>query len=393
MPALTPLLRPLLTLPRITAVAILIALLFWVWSIGSTGAVRNLSFSLSLGLLFGIVLQRSKFCFFCMTREFIDERDSRGLIALLAALAVGTLGYVAVYGAILPVPSAPRLPPDAHIGPVSWVLALAAFVFGSGMALSGSCVSAHLYRLGEGSVASVFALLGVLIGFIGGFISWNSLYLRVVQEAPVIWLPNYLGYGGTVLLQLLVLAVLAIALFIAHKEKSEEKPVTAFSRIFEQRWPAYVGGLLIGFIGTLAFFRVAPLGVTAELGSIARTVGSQWHWLPERLEGLDSFSGCATVVKETLLSNNGLFVAGLVLASLASALFAGQFKPEKPKLLQIVRNFSGGILMGWGSMTALGCTVGTLLSGIMAGALSGWVFAVFCLAGLWITWLIRKRFA
>ena len=42
---------------------------------------------------------------------------------------------------------------------------------------------------------------------------------------------------------------------------------------------------------------------------------------------------------------------------------------------------AGGMLLGWGAMTGLGCTVGTLLSGIMAGALSGWVFAAFCTAG------------
>ena len=32
-------------------------------------------------------------------------------------------------------------------------------------------------------------------------------------------------------------------------------------------------------------------------------------------------------------------------------------------------------------MTALGCTVGVLLSGIQAGALSGWVFLVCCSFG------------
>lgn len=30
------------------------------------------------------------------------------------------------------------------------------------------------------------------------------------------------------------------------------------------------------------------------------------------------------------------------------------------------------------AMVALGCTVGVILSGIMVGALSGWVFAVAC---------------
>jgi hypothetical protein len=44
----------------------------------------------------------------------------------------------------------------------------------------------------------------------------------------------------------------------------------------------------------------------------------------------------------------------------------------------------GGVLMGWGAMTALGCTVGTLLSGISAFALSGWVFAVAMFAGVWL---------
>ncbi len=118
---------------------------------------RDLSLSLLLGTLFGAILQRSKFCFFCITRDFIEQRNSHGLLGLITALAIGLIGYSAIYGAILPVPAEGRLPPDAHIGPVSWVLAFAALVFGIGMSLSGSCISAHLYRLGEGAFASVFA--------------------------------------------------------------------------------------------------------------------------------------------------------------------------------------------------------------------------------------------
>jgi hypothetical protein len=157
-----------------------------------------------------------------------------------------------------------------------------------------------------------------------------------------------------------------------------------------RRWPPYVGGILIGALGAAAYFRIAPLGVTAEIGSIARTLGDALQWLPERLEGLDSFTGCATVVKDTLLSNNGVFVIGLIFAAWAAALAAGQFRPQLPDWRSALRQFSGGVLLGWGSMTALGCTVGTLLSGIMAGAVSGWVFAIFCLAGLWLTWWLRR---
>lgn len=35
-------------------------------------------------------------------------------------------------------------------------------------------------------------------------------------------------------------------------------------------------------------------------------------------------------------------------------------------------------------MLALGCTVGTLLSGISAFAISGWVFAFAVFAGVWL---------
>lgn len=380
-------------LQRGVSLAVLLILSIAVWQVSKIqGTGRALSFSLVLGIFFGVILQRSRFCFFCITRDFIDRRDSRGLLGLVVALAVGTLGYLAIYGAILPVPGSERLPPDAHIGPVSWVLALAALVFGAGMSISGSCVSAHLYRLGEGAFASVFALIGVLLGFILGFKTWNLFYLRVIQEAPVLWLPNFVGYGGTLLLQLGVLGFIAFLLIRAHRHSSDEANSSGFfARIFEQRWPTYIGGMLVGFLATLAYFRVAPLGVTAELGSIARTIGSQFNSLPERLEGLDSFAGCATAVKETLLSNNGLFVLGLIFAALASALFAGQFNAQWPNWRSALRNFFGGILMGWSGMTALGCTIGTLLSGIMAGAVSGWLFAVFCLLGLWLTWLVRRR--
>ncbi|MBL1376529.1 YeeE/YedE family protein [Zobellella iuensis] len=388
MPAPAPARRPAIALALLVLLALLLA--GRALADGSTTG-NNLAFSLLAGALFGLVLQRSRFCFFCISRDFVERRDARGLLGLVVALAVGSLGYQVLFGAFLLDPTLGRLPPGAHIGPVSWVLAAGAFTFGIGMALSGSCLSAHLYRLGEGSLAAPFALLGALGGFVLGFLSWNPLYLRVMQEAPVIWLPARLGYGGALLLQLLLLATLALALVRAHRPPAESGPPPAGSLhglLFGRRWPTYVGGILVGMIGVMAYFRVAPLGVTAELGSLARTGADGLGLLPGRLEGLDGFSGCITVVKEHLLSDNGLFVLGLVGASLASALVAGDWRPRRPAPGEVVRCLAGGLLMGWGAMVALGCTVGTLLSGVMAGALSGWVFLLCCpagiLAGLWL---------
>jgi uncharacterized protein len=153
-----------------------------------------------------------------------------------------------------------------------------------------------------------------------------------------------------------------------------------------------VGGILIGALDVVAFLRVSPLAVTSELGSLTRPLADQQGWLPSRLEGLDTFKGCVTTIKETLSSNNGALVIGLVLSAFVAALIAGDFKPRWPSWQEAVRNFAGGVLMGLGSILALGCTVGTLLSGIMAAAVSGWVFLVCAGAGLWLGWWLRQRF-
>lgn len=364
------------------------------WLAGEPGGTR-LALSLTFGALFGFVLQRSRFCFYCLGRDFLVAGDPRGLLGILAALAAGLAGYAVVLGAWMPDPGGTRLPPDAHIGPVGPVLVLAGAVFGAGMAVSGSCISAHLYRLGEGSPTAPFALIGTGLGFVLGFATWNPLYLASVSEVPVLWLPRHLGYGGSLAAGLGLLAILAWAL-LRHLPEPEPRARQSarpgpLEVVFTGRWPVWLGGLVVGAIGTLAYLRVGPLGVTAEIGGRSRQAAGAFGLLPERLEGLDSFRGCATAVRDALLTPNGLFVGGLVLASFAAALAAGQFRPAWPTGGHVLRGLLGGVLLGWGAMTGLGCSVGTLLSGIMAGAVSGWVFGLAMFAGAGGTlWLGRR---
>lgn len=373
---------------RATAAAvILLSLGLGTWLLSADPAARGLVFSLLTGAGLGVVLQRSRFCFLCNLRDFLDERDPRGVLAILVALGFGAILYSVVVMSWVPVPQPGRLPPNAHIGPVGPVLAFAAFVFGLGMSISGSCLSAHFYRLGEGSPTSPFALLGAAAGFLLGFLTWNPLYLWSVSESPALWLPHVLGHAGSLTLTLFVIGLLLATVcglaVRAGWTAATTGPSNPLKAIFVDRWPPVAAGLLVGTLSAAYYLRVAPLGVTAELGSLVRTGASGSGLLPDTLLGLDTLRGCATVVKETLLSNNGILVLGLVVGSFASALLADQFRPRRPTGRQAVRGVVGGLLMGWGAMTSLGCTVGVLLSGIHAGAVSGWVFLVFCTLGAW----------
>jgi hypothetical protein len=155
-----------------------------------------------------------------------------------------------------------------------------------------------------------------------------------------------------------------------------------YEALFRDRWNPLVTGAIVGVIGVVAYLRVEPLGVTAQLGSLARTVMHTSGMLPARLNGLDSFAGCATQVVQTI-TDNGWLIGGLALGAFGAALIAGRFQPALPRANGSVAALVGGVLMGWGAMTALGCTVGTLLSGIAAFALSGWVFGAAVFAGVW----------
>ena len=204
------------------------------------GPGQRLALSLVFGAAFGFVLQRSRFCFFCNFRDLLDAHDPRGMLGILAALAVGIVVYTVVVGAWLPDPTTGRLPPEAFIGPVGPVLVITGLAFGAGMAISGSCVSAHLYRLGEGSPTAPFALLGAAVGFGLGFITWNALYLASISTAPVIWLPASLGYSGAMVVALATLGIIAFALLRllplrANSAAQTRDPVRA---IFVERWPA-----------------------------------------------------------------------------------------------------------------------------------------------------------
>ena len=361
---------------------IVLGLLAWAYLLSSnTETGGRASFSLLIGLALGIVFERGRFCFFCIFRDSIESRKNNGFLSVITALAVGAIGYAIVFGMYLPDTSGEYLPTGAHIGPTSWVLAIAALAFGFGMALSGACISGHLYRIGQGSLRAIPALIGALIGFGLGFITWNTLYLRVIQEAPTLWLPHYIGYAGSLAVTLAALGVIACFLLKSNTEGAPEK--ASGLAVLRSKFSPATTGVLVGVIGTIAYMRIEPLGVTRQLSSLSRKAFENQSLLPETLNGLDTLAGCVGIVSETI-SNNGWLIIGFVLASFAGALSANRFKFEIPTLRNSSTALVGGVLMGWGSMTALGCTVGVLLSSTQAFAVSGWVFFFFAFLGVYL---------
>jgi hypothetical protein len=256
------------------------------------------------------------------------------------------------------------------------------------MALSGGCISGLLYRLGEGYGRAPIALVGTLFGFGLGFLSWSTLFLGGISTAATPWLPGEIGYFWALVVHLAILGGVALMLlrWVAPIKARDGEPLTLARvgrSVFVRRWSPLATGALVGIIGVLAYLRLEPLGVTSQLGSITRTAMSDAGLLGDRLNGLDLLRGCATVVSQ-IVTDNGWLIGAFVLGSLAASVVAGRFRPSRVTLRNGSSAFVGGVLMGWGAMVALGCTVGTLLSGIAAMAISGWVFGIAVFVGVFL---------
>ena len=334
-----------------------------------------------IGVSLGLLLERGRFCFFCIFRDAIEDRDTTPFLSILSAIAVGAIGYAVIFGQFLPDTSSERLPPNAHIGPVSTALVAAGLAFGIGMALSGACISGHLYRIGQGSLRAYPALFGSLIGFGLGFKSWNTMYSKSISDAPTTWLPHYLGYGGSLALTLSLLALIAVVAIkfgknstpLANPVATKIDLASLRQSLLINRWRPLTTGAIFGVIGTFAYLRIEPLGVTRQISTTSRTYFEGEGWIPQNLDGLDLMAGCIAVVS-TAIVNNGWLILGIVVASFAAALAGNRFKFQQITWRNALTALIGGLLLGWSSMIALGCTVGVLLSGTQAFALSGWVF-------------------
>ena len=143
--------------------------------------------SVGVGLAFGILLQKARFCFVSAFRDFVAFKDTRVLKGVMAGVAVmtlfwslqATLGYFRGFWT------------------PAWGLAslFGGFVFGIGMTMAGGCASGTLYRAGQGYVQFWITLLFMGVGYVAfayAFPTLRSVYFE----------PLRFGEGATLYLAL-----------------------------------------------------------------------------------------------------------------------------------------------------------------------------------------------
>ena len=337
-----------------------------------------------LAFVFGAVANKSNFCIMGAISDVVNMGHWGRVRMWLLAIAVAMLGanLLHFFGQI-------DLGKSVYQRPVlPWLsLLLGGALFGVGMTIAAGCTNKNLVRLGGGSVRSLVVLvfLGIssYMALKGLFAQWRSSYLDPVAiDLSTLGLANaglgtlvakVTGLPGPTALLATVGAVGVLLLAFVFTD-------TRFRRNTVQVTSALVLGLLV----------VAGWYVTGHLGHGENPDTLETVYFATNTRTLESMSFVAPVAyslellmlwtdKSLRVSFGITSVVGVVLGSFAYAIGSRQFRWEGFASLQDLRTqLTGAVLMGFGGVTSIGCTVGQGMSGVSTMALG----SVLAIAGI-----------
>lgn len=325
-----------------------------------------------LGLIFGAVAQRSRFCLVAAVSNFTLMRDYRQLHAYLAALGVAVAGTAVLEWTQLVAISetAYRLPS------LNWLGALGGgLLFGIGAMLAGGCASRTLVRTAEGNIGAlltlmVFAIAGMTTLF-GAFDPLRGWVLaRVLPLGSGDASLSLLLHWPVWVLPLGVVLACLVSIHLLGRWQDHKSTVVAGILI---GLLVVCGWWVTGVLGSDEFDPQRPASLTMA-GPLARSVA----WL-----SMNQPTGSAFVL---------FLVPGVLFGALASAIVSGEFRWVAPAGERVSAYLAGGALMGFGAVLAGGCNIGQGLSGAATLSLTSLLAVAGILGGmsLGMAWISRS---
>lgn len=354
--------------------------------------------SMAMGGGAGWIMHRADFC---IVRAFHD------LFLFRSAFQLKMQAILIVAGMVLF--EAGRLVgwfqvPFPLLGPPSVVHLVGGVVFGLGMVLAGGCVVGSLYKAGAGSLPSIVAVAGIIVGsalYAEIHPVWSALAGRLAL-ATVITVPQLAGIDPVWLVGSCLAACL---LFVWRWRGKKWWERAAFAEGYLQPWKA---ALLLALLGALSVLVVGmPLGITTgytKIGGWLESLLAPGHfadlvffagesldfthpWYPQSLRG-----GPAPQL-DAIAAIQWPLLGGLVLGAAVSARRLGEWHLHwRIPGRQYLSVLAGGVLMGVAARLAAGCTIWHIWGGMAILAMPSLLFVAGLFPGAWLGSLFFARF-
>jgi len=347
--------------------------------------------SFLIAFVLGVISARTQFCTLGAVSDIVNMGDYSRMRMWVLAMAVAIIGAQVLYAYGL-IDLSKAFYVRSNFTWLSYIFG--GLCFGVGMTLSSGCGSRTLVRIGGGNVKSlvVFVFLGIAayMTMKGLFGVWRVNYLDVVNVDLATHGTKTQEFGAVIAgiagvskksAQIGVAGVIAAAMLVFVLSGAD----------FRKSPDGWLGGLGYGLAVVAGWYVSAHIGFgenpdTLEetfFGTNSRTAESLTFVAPiaYSLELLMLWSDKSLIITFGIASTIGM-IAGSFVYYIASK----RFRWEGFANIEDTRtHILGATLMGFGGVTAMGCTIGQGVTGVSTLAVGSFLALAAMIASCWAT--------
>lgn len=340
-----------------------------------------------IALIMGAVVNKTNFCTMGAVSDMVNMGDFGRFRAWMLAIAVALLG-VSVLEYLGMVEVNTTFPPYRNGQLVIGENILGGLLFGIGMTFASGCGNKTLVRIGGGNIKSVlvFIVIALIAWYMinplpGSDLTLFSLFFYDWIRPISIDLASQQDIGAvipvenTAMVRVLAGGLIGLLLLVMIFRSAD----------FRASRDNILGGIVVGLVILVAWYTSSNISVNAEddLYSMSDYY-AEWDMLADSEEGKPERGNAVAAQSFTFINPIGqsygfvisgfdramisfglVSAIGVILGSLAWSLVSRSFRIEwfanfKDFLMHLV----GAILMGFGGVMAMGCTIGQGITGV-----------------------------
>jgi len=370
-----------------------------------------------ISLLLGMVANKTNFCTMGAVSDLVNMGDSGRFRAWVLAATVALIGALILEGLGHANLSSTTLPPYRG-SEFQWGrYLLGGFLFGIGMTLGSGCGNKTLIRIGGGNIKSIFVF--VMIAVVAYYMvdpykqltsTWYQSYFAPWLGKASVSLSSNQDLGSMVgtavgvapvkMRLILGTIIAAVSLFILFRAADFRK---SFDNVF--------AGIFIGLVVVAAWYFTSNISISGSDGhqsltqfynnwdfamdsAIGKPKNGSTNLLPQSFTFISpigqAFGYAGSGFSKTFLTFGVVSVLGVILGSLVWSLITRRFRIEWfASVKDFVTHIIGGILMGFGGVLGLGCTIGQGITGISTMALGSFLVFISIVFGSALTMKIQ----
>ncbi|MCW9089429.1 MAG: YeeE/YedE family protein [Gammaproteobacteria bacterium] len=376
-----------------------------------------------IAVVMGAVVNKTNFCTMGAVSDAVNMGDWGRMRAWFFAIAVALLGVSLLEASSLADPD--NAFPPYRMGQLIWAEnLLGGLVFGIGMTLASGCGNKTLIRIGGGNIKSlmVFLIIGVIAYFMVNPLPGSDqtlmslLFLDWIRPLAIdMGGPQDLGSvlagesAGSARLWIGV-ALAAVLMFFVFK-----------SAEFRGSFDNVLGGLVVGaavlaawYVSSNIMLQYEDWGdkVTVSTREFLDPVASSWDMAEDARANWDAAKPDMTSMSpqsftfinpmgqsvgytakgfdRSDLSFGVIAVFGIIIGSFLWAIISKGFRIEWfSSVRDFFNHFIGAIMMGFGGVLAMGCTIGQGITGVSTLAIGSIITLVSIILGSALTMKVQ----